>query len=279
MKNLLLILIFALLSCDFDVQKQISITKQKIEIVQEKGLSIKTRFLTPKEFKRVDTKSNSFENYLQNFKLKPNNAKVHLYNGELKNRQDVHAAILDITVGKRDLQQCADATMRLRAEFLYQQKRYNEIHFNFTNGFNVAYSKWRKGFRLNINGNKVNWYKTNKESTSYKSFSKYMQYIFMYAGTLSLEKELKNASINNMKIGDVFIQGGSPGHAIIVVDMAKNLKNETIFMLAQSYMPAQEIHILRNFNNTKISPWYKTENLKDLKTPEWNFKIEDLKEF
>jgi hypothetical protein len=40
---------------------------------------------------------------------------VLLYNGAPKFRQDVHAAVIDIDVGTRDLQQCADATMRLRA--------------------------------------------------------------------------------------------------------------------------------------------------------------------
>ena len=43
-----------------------------------------------------------------------------------------------------------------------------------------------------------------------------MQWIFMYAGTLSLSKEMQPISINNMQIGDVFIQGGSPGHAMII---------------------------------------------------------------
>lgn len=282
MKYFLIILLSLFISCKTDKQKQLSIWNQKNrkhQIIQENGNTIKTRFLVPKGFVRKKTNSNSFENYLQNFKLKPHNSKVHLYDKSLKSRQDVHASILDITVGKKDLQQCADATMRLRAEFLYQQKRYDDIHFKFTNGFNVAYSKWRQGYRLNINGNKVTWYKTSKASTSYTSFSKYMQYIFMYAGTLSLNKELKKVVIKDLKIGDIFIQGGSPGHAIIVVDMAKNNKNETIFMLAQSYMPAQEIHVLKNLNNSIISPWYSAKNLEVLETPEWRFTKENLKRF
>jgi hypothetical protein len=282
MKYLALFLFLILFSCKSDHEKQISVLNQNIEnqqIIQENENTIKTRFSIPKGFVRKKTNPNSFENYLQNFKLKQHNTKVHLHDNSLKSRQDVHAAILNITVGKKDLQQCADATIRLRAEFLYQQKRYNDIHFKFTNGFNVAYSKWRQGYRLNISGNKVTWYKTDKESTSYASFSKYLQYIFMYAGTLSLNKELKKVAIKDIKIGDIFIQGGSPGHAVIVVDIAKNNENETIFMLAQSYMPAQEIHILKNFNDTKNSPWYSTKKLEVLTTPEWRFTKENLKRF
>jgi len=93
------------------------------KLLQEEGTSIKTRFNPPEGFSRIQTNTTSFANYLQNFPLKPHDAQVHLYNGELKYRQDVHSAVLDIDVGKRDLQQCADATMRLRAEYLYQQKR------------------------------------------------------------------------------------------------------------------------------------------------------------
>jgi len=286
MKYILFLIGIILFSCKNDVQKRsISLLDDKSnpkKLVQETEETIKTRFSLPNGFIRVTTKSNTFENYLQNFKLKPHNSKVHLYNGELKSRQDVHAAILDIDVGKKDLQQCADATIRLRAEFLYKQKRYDDISFNFTNGFQVAYSKWRKGNRIKVKGNKVFWYKTDKNSTTYHSFKQYMQLVFIYAGTLSLDKEMNHIDLNDMQIGDVFIQGGSPGHAIIIVDMAKNDKNETIFMLAQSYMPAQEIHILKNFNDSAISPWYKTKTILDnsvLQSPEWNFDKNNLKRF
>ena len=37
-----------------------------------------------------------------------------------------------------------------------------------------------------------------------------------------------------------------PGHVVLIVDMAENDKGEKIFMLAQSYMPAQQTQILIN---------------------------------
>ena len=61
--------------------------------------------------------------------------------------------------------------------------------------------------------------------------------------------------------------------------MAKNNNGETLFILAQSYMPAQDIHILKNLNNRKISPWYKATNLKILNSPEWQFTKKVLKRF
>ena len=51
----------------------------------------------------------------------------------------------------------------------------------------------------------------------------------------------------SLQPGDVFIKGGSPGHAVIVVDVAIYTQTgKKVFLLAQSYMPAQQIHILVN---------------------------------
>jgi hypothetical protein len=119
------------------------------------------------------------------------------------------------------------------------------------------------------------------EDYSYKNFRKYLDMVFTYAGTLSLSKELQKKSLQDLKIGDVFVQGGSPGHAVIVVDLAVNDKTgDKVFLLAQSYMPAQSIHIIVNPNNSIISPWYALKDIKEeLLTPEWTFTKNDLKQF
>jgi len=103
----------------------------------------------------------------------------------------------------------------------------------------------------------------------------------MYAGSYSLSQELyKIKDLSEMRIGDVFIEGGFPGHAVIVVDMAINRRTgKKLFLLAQSYMPAQGIHILKNPMNPKLNPWYELEFGETLQTPEWTFNKSDLKRF
>ena len=83
-----------------------------------------------------------------------------------------------------------------------------------------------------------------------------------------------------MQIGDVFIRAGSPyGHAVIVVDMAENdTTGEKVYMLAQSYMPAQDIQILVNREEREISPWYRLGE-GPVETPEWTFSPADLRRF
>ena len=244
------------------------------------GNSIQTRFALPDSFVRVKSDSASFASYLRNFKLQSQGSKVYLYNGAEKGNQSVVAAVLDIDVGKKDLQQCADGVMRLRAEYLYRTKQYSKIHFNFTNGFRADYVKWAEGNRIKVNGNSTTWYAAAEKSYSYDVFKKYLEIVFSYAGTLSLSKELKAVSLDSIEVGDVFIYGGSPGHAVIVVDVAQHQRTQKrIFMIAQSYMPAQNIHVLKNLNDASISPWYKINESDKLYSPEWTFESRSLKRF
>ena len=249
-------------------------------LINPEGQTIHERFLLPDGYARQEFEENSFAHYLRHLPLKPHGTEVQYYNGNTKPNHGVYLAVIDRNIGKRDLHQCADAIMRLRAEYLWEQQAYDQIHFNFTNGFRVDYSKWMQGNRVVVKGNKSHWTSGGQPSNTYKDFWKYMELIFSYAGTLSLEKELMPVKMTDLQIGDVFIQGGSPGHAVIVVDVAINQSTgEKLFMLAQSYMPAQEIQILQNPNDENISPWYRADFGEVLNTPEWTFRVGDLKRF
>ena len=255
------------------------LTKTDDKHMLKMGNTVSTRFALTEGFERMQYAQNSFEAFLQNFPLKPASAKVHLYNGELKKNQGVHAAILGIDVGKQDLQQCADAVMRLRAEYLYKTKNYTDLHFNFVDGFKAEYAKWIQSNTIAFNNGNPYWKTSSNASNTYESFRKFMDIVFSYAGTLSLAQELKQQELKNIKLGDVFIRGGSPGHAVIVVDVARNKKGKKCFMIAQSYMPAQEIHTLKNLQDETLSPWYMEDFGDVLTTPEYVFKKEELKKF
>ncbi|HPE57343.1 MAG TPA: DUF4846 domain-containing protein [Bacteroidales bacterium] len=253
---------------------------QSTYLFQPEKEFLQDRFNTPNGFERINVDENSFAAWLRQLPLKPEGSKVKYYDGSIKEKPGVYLAVMDLPIGTKNLHQCADAVIRLRAEYLYDQKRYDEIRFHFTNGFLAEYSKWMAGYRIKVSGNEVSWVKSVEPSNTPDTFWKYLETVFTYAGTLSLEKELKAVPINEMQIGDVFIQGGSPGHAVIVVDMAQNPTNgKKVFMLAQSYMPAQEIQILQNQMNGSLSPWYNMEFGNFLETPEWTFENSNLKRF
>lgn len=236
------------------------------------------RFGPPAGFARLPLATESFGTWLRNVPLLEDSARVLLYNGHPKTRQDVHAAVLDISVGERDLQQCADAVIRLRAEYLFMAGRENEIAFNFTSGARCRWSDWKTGQRPVVKGNQVTWRQTGLVDSSAAAFHDYLQMVFTFAGSASLEKELEQVSPLDIRPGDVFIQGGYPGHTVIVMDVVSDNAGQHKMMLAQSYMPAQSIHILRNpFDAATV--WYDVRESGELPTPEWRFRFEDLRRF
>jgi len=119
--------------------------------------TIQKRFTPPKGFRRVASNSDSFGNYLRNLPLKPDGAEVTLYNGETKFNQEAHAAVVDLPIGKYDLHQCADAIIRLRADYFRTHGLIDQIKFHFTNGFLVEYEEWLQGKKMVIEGNKTYW--------------------------------------------------------------------------------------------------------------------------
>lgn len=243
--------------------------------------ALENRIAPPEGFIRKPFPKGSFGEWLRGIPLKPGKPDVMLFNGQPKENQDAQFAVVDIDVGKRDLQQCADAVMRLRAEYLFSQGQHDAIHFNFTSGANCPWSKWKEGLRPTIAGSGINWVKKMAPSETHENFRSYMDMIFTYAGTASLEKELTRiGTLKELQVGDVLIQGGFPGHAILVMDVVENPDNgNRKFMLAQSYMPAQDVHILLNPEDRNGGPWYDAEATGPVETPEWPFLQQDLRRF
>jgi hypothetical protein len=233
----------------------------------------------PDGYQRVTQVSGSFGAWLRQVPLKKDNT-VYLYNGDKKTNQLAQFAVLDISVGKKDLQQCADAVMRLYAEYRYSRMQYQQISFNATDGTHMDYSSWMKGYRFVLKDGRLKKLLTAAPAEGRGCFESYLQTVFSYAGTLSLSKELQQVTdVKDIVPGCVFIKGGSPGHAVLVVDVAYNVATkQKVFLLAQSYMPAQDIHVLRN-PTSFLSPWYSTEFSNLLYTPEWIFERGQLKRF
>ena len=255
-------------------------TGKNTRLINPNGKIIGERIKTPDGYVRVGLSKGTFGEYLRSLPLKPDGTPVHYYDGKVKPNNNIYVAVVDMNIGDKNLQQCADVIMHVRAEYLYYHHLDDKIHFTLTNGFRADYSKWKEGYRISFSGNKTKWIKSAAPDNSYSSFSKYMDVIYNYCGTLSLSKELKKVDYGTMQPGDILIKGGSPGHAELVMDMAVNKAGEKVFLLAQSYMPAQEMQLLENPSGRDISPWYvlsKFEN--NITTPEWNFTTNQLMRF
>jgi len=232
----------------------------------------------PPGFSYVFDGDSAYSNWLLDLKLKKGKP-VYLYNGKLKSNQDAQYAVLNIDIGKKDLLQCADAAMKLRADHLFEKHLYDQIKFITTSGNEISFENWLKGVRWKAQGAKLVSYNINKaESNIQQEYNLFMELVFSYCGTYSLSKQLKAVNDSrSIQPGDIFVYGGFPGHAVTVMAVAKNEEGERTFLLSQGYMPAQDIHILKNYANADQDPWYKVSDLYPLYTPQWQFEKGSLK--
>lgn len=243
-----------------NISTEIEVDEKPFSYFIEDGTKVMTRFNTPEGYKRTDSPEGSFGKYLQNLPLKPHGSVARHFDGTEKMNSSAYCAVVDLPLKGNPNHQCADAVMRLRAEYLFSEKRYGEIEF------------------LYVSGNKSNYlsYLGGKTPTSNNLWS-YMCGVFQSANTYSLNKQMKSKDKNELEIGDVFIIGGFPGHVVIVVDKCVNNEGNVKFMLAQSYMPAQDIHIL--VGDDGQSPWYDLDFGDYLFSAEYTFSKDQMKTF
>lgn len=242
------------------------------EFVNEEGATIKERITVPEGYERVVYSENTFQHYVQNYPLKSFGSKIINYDGNEYGYQRGHVGILEIPVPSNGLQQCADALIRIRSEYLWETNQKNAIGFNFTSGHYCSWKQYAEGYRPKVNGSRVSFHKTAGADTSEANFYRYLNLIYTYAGTQSLFDELKSIeTVEEVQVGDMLIYPGSPGHVVMVVDEVVNSSGEKLFILAQGNTPAQSVHILKNPNDSRISPWYELEMGAYLEIPTYYF--------
>lgn len=170
--------------------------------------------------------------------------------------------VVALDVGGADLQQCADTILRLRLEWLWHMQA-DEIAFRFTSGHLSRWSEWAAGSRPVISGSKVSWKAGGRRGADRANFVSWYQNLFTYAGTQSLAKEGVAVPAAEVRGGDFVVQGGSPGHALVILDAAVNEAGAIVVLVGEGYMPAQDLHVF----NGPVGGWYPVGEA--LKVPTW----------
>ena len=216
---------------------------------------------TPWGYERVEGLDRAYSEFLRSLPLKGKGSEVMLYTGGKSRFQSLNYAVIDLPL-LSNAEQCADVCMRLRAEYLFENGQYGNIHFRDVNGKTMRYSG----------------------GSSRKAFNSYLRRVYGMASTYSLSRGLQQRALGDMQPGDVFVYparyGQKYGHAIIVVDVAINKSGEKAFLLAEGNTPAREIHIMRNFENPFRSPWFVLDSdASNLLLSVFHYKATDLKHF
>ena len=193
----------------------------------------------PSGYERVVGTNPGYTQFLRALPLKPKGSKVHLYTGGKAFFQPMNYAVVDLPL-LSNAEQCADACMRLRAEYFYQTGQYNNIQFQDVNGHTLRY----------------------RGGASREALHRYLRHLYGVASTFSLSREMQPRTLAEIQPGDVFVYPGKGqflGHAVLVVDVAVNKDGKKAFLLAEGNTPACDIHLIRNLENPFRSPWFMTD--------------------
>lgn len=248
-----------------------------VSLICEQGETLEERFLVPDGYGRKKREQNTLTAFLREYPLKKAGRPVLLYDGSRKGNQSAHAAVFKLPIENEDLQQCADSIMRVYAEYFWRTKQFEKISFSLGGGFQADYSKWRQGYTISVSGDTARWVPASSSDGSYQSLKKYLRLVFAYSGTATMEGETKKIAREDIRVGDVFLKGGSPGHVVMVVDVCEREDGAKAFLLGQGYMPAQEFHVLKNPRHEE-DPWYYEEEVEyPFETPEYTFERGSLR--
>jgi len=225
------------------------------------------RFAPPTGFHRVDVAPASFAAWLRGLPLRERGAAVRSFRGELVHAGDDPrvSAVVELDVGTRDLQQCADSIMRLDAEWRYATGHRDQIHYPIGHGSSLAFTRWSDGDRPTIDDrDQVTWLQRGKRDDSHGALRAYLDVVFAWAGTASLADSLHRLARDQVRAGDFFVLGGHPGHAVLVLDVAVDADGHRRALLGQGFMPAQDFHVLAHDGD----PWFSLDG-DTVATPFW----------
>ncbi len=226
------------------------------------------RFAPPPGFRRVPLEQGTFGHWLRHLPVAPKGTPVLAFDGRVLAADA--GAVIDIDVGKRDLQQCADSILRLRSEYLFAAGRTEAIRFHFTSGDVSSFSAWAKGVRPKVGKRSVKFVKSAAPDRSHASLQRYLTNLFIYAGTASMEKFMpkatKGATAADIRPGMFFVRGGFPGHAVLVLDVVEDGAGHRRLLLGQGYMPAQSFHVVSGAGGV----WFPFDDgARSLSIPTW----------
>ena len=177
----------------------------------------------------------SYAEFMRKLPLKKRGSMVQLYTGGDAHFQWLSTGVIDLPMLSNS-EQCADMTIRLRAEYLFSQSHYSEIRFQDVNGNTLQY----------------------QGGSSRSALEMFLKHAYEVCSTFSVSHETQPRPISEVQPGDVLVYPARKiegmGHALIVIDVAKK-GNKVAIMCAEGNTPARELHIVRNLNPVE-NPWF-----------------------
>ncbi len=201
--------------------------------------------------------------WIQTMALRDISEPLRAYDGRRLHGHD--AWVIDLPMVSGDLQQCADALLRVRGE--WQRSVGAPVSFYATSGDPIPWARYAGGERPYADGNRIRW-----RAGGDGSWEGYLTRVFDWAGTISLKAYETEPVSRGPQPGDILVRGGSPGHAVLLMDVAVD-GDRTYILFAESYMPAQDFHIERG----PVDGWWRWDPDHEMDLRTWVFSAADLR--
>ena len=211
------------------------------------------------DYARVESKPGSFAQWLRDLPLEPPGSPVMDYRGKIfKSAEDsIVAAVISHDVTGRRLEQCMDILVRFYADYLWKQKNVSGLSLPLPGGYWLNWADWEKGYRPVFQGIKMSLDRNSGEDSSYGNFNRYLATVFNNSHTQQFYHAFQRVNIGQVQIGDFIVRKGSRGHAVLIVDLARNNNGDFIALIGNGDTPACQFFLL---NHRSGEPWIPLTN-------------------
>lgn len=196
----------------------------------------------PPGFVRIAYPERSYSHYLQNLPVKPEN-KIYKFDGKrvFGLLYNIYAVVDKPLLFKSDLEQCADFSMRLWADYHREGQSLDDL------------------FLFDYNGRKK-YFHDNR-----RSYEKYLRWHMAYANSHSIKKGARRVEDHQLRPGDMFVQNtdGGIGHVSVIVDAARSAAGDQVYLVGYSFMAAQEFHVEKASRRYGPGGWFTLTGYRD----------------
>ena len=229
----------------------------------EKFDTILERFSPPVGYQRIPADSNSFAFWLRQMPLLPEHSPVKDYKNKIfkQSNDSTIAAVAAYDIKGHNLEQCMDILLRFRAKYLVENDKQNEIQFPLPDGLMLSWIEWTNGLRPKFKGEHFYLEKVAQPDTSYRSFKRYLNTIFEYSSTQAFYHYYKDIEPDSLQSGDFIVKQGTKGHAVMIVDLARDKDGKLVALIGQGDTPACQFYLL---NFKKGNPWFPIDIKKEI---------------
>ncbi|MBN2011221.1 hypothetical protein JW960_17890 [candidate division KSB1 bacterium] len=216
---------------------------------------LSTMIPVPDGYTRIEVPPHSFAAWLRGLPMHHSGTPVRDYTGRIRvpASDSTLAAVAHYNIHGRKLEQCMDIIQRWWAEYLYVNHNSDEITFAMPGGQFLNWQAWSSGLRPHFEGVHYSLQPDAAFDSSRQSLESYLWTVFYTSYTQTAAVAYPTIKFDNLQIGDFIIREGSRGHAVLIVDLARNDEGELIGLLGNGDTPARQFFIL---NYHRHQPWF-----------------------